>query len=113
MESKEINLKVEEVAFIESLECKLNAKEYNKLRNIIEIFVRLAKDNNWEAIRYKERLESTRKRAAENYSKYENEQEEKNKWKSYYIEVCNKYAKLEIDLDLAKAKIEILEGEKK
>lgn len=37
------------------------------------------------------------------------EEKEKQKWQNYYKEVCNKYAKLEIELDLAKAKIKILE----
>ena len=37
----------------------------------------------------------------------------KEKIEANYNDVCYRYAKLEIELDLAKAKIEILEGEKK
>lgn len=113
MENEEIELKEEELLFIKSLESKLNVTEYSELRNMIKEYVRLARNNNWEAKRCQERLENARKRADENYSKYIDEEKEKNKWKNYYTEVCNKYAKLEIELDLAKAKIEILEGEKK
>ncbi len=113
MENKEINLEEEEILFLKSLEGKLNVTEYSELRNMIEKYVKLARNNNREARRYEERLENVKKRADENYSIYIDEEKEKNKWKNYYTEVCNKYAKLEIDLDLAKAKIEILEGEKK
>lgn len=112
MENKEIELSEEEILFLESLESKLSATEYKKLRNIIERYEELARNNYWEARRYEERLENARKKADGNYSKYIDEEKEKNKWKNYYREICNKYAKLEIELDLAKAKIEILEGEK-
>ena len=113
MENEEIELKEEELLFIKSLESKLNVTEYSKLRNMIEEYVRLARNKNWEVRRCKERFENMKERVDENYSKYINEEKEKNKWKNYYTEVCNKYAELEIELDLAKAKIEILEGEKK
>ena len=113
MENEEIELKEEELLFIKSLESKLNVTEYSELRNTIEKYVKLARNKDWEVRRYEERFENMKKRADENYSKYIDEEKEKNKWKNYYTEVCNKYAKLEIDLDLAKAKIEILEGEKK
>ena len=113
MENEEIELKEEEMLFVESLKSKLNATEYSELTNIIERYIQLAKNINWESKRYQEKFEDARKRADENYSKYIDEEREKNKWKSYYTEICNKYATLEIELDLSKAKINILEGEKK
>lgn len=111
MENKKIELKEEEILFLKSLEGKLNVTEYSELRNIIEKYVQLARNNDWEVRRCEERLESARKREDKNYSKYIEEEKEKNKWKAFYTEVCTKYAKLEIELDLAKAKIEILEGD--
>lgn len=113
MKNEKIDLKEEEFLFIKSLEGKLNVTEYSKLRNMIEKYVNLARNNNWKARRYEERLENARKRGDENYSKYIDEEKEKIKWQNYYKELCNKYAKQDIELDLAKAKIEILEGEKK
>lgn len=49
-----------------------------------------------------ERLE---KETKEKYS----EQRLKEKWRQYYDELCIKYAKLEIELDIAKTKVKILE----
>ena len=113
MENEKIELKEEELLFIKSLESKLNVTEYSELRNTIEKYVKLARNKDWGVRRYEERFENMKKRADENYSKNIKIEKEKNKWRDYYTEVCNKYAELEIELDLAKAKIEILEGEKK
>ena len=113
MENEEIELKEEEMLFVESLKSKLNATEYSELTNIIERYIQLAKNINWESKRIEERYNAAKERINENYSKYIDEEREKNKWKSYYTEVCNKYAKLEIELDLSKAKINIIEGDKK
>lgn len=109
MKSEEIELREEELLFIKSLENKLNVSEYSELRNIIQKYIQLARNENWEAQRYKERYEKSNKKETENYNKYCEEEKEKQKWQNYYKEVCNKYAKLEIELDLAKAKIKILE----
>lgn len=38
---------------------------------------------------------------------------EKNKWEGYYREVCIKCAKLEIELDIAKTKIELLQNKER
>ena len=92
MEKEEIELTDEELLFIKSLESKLNVTEYSKLRKIVEKYIRLARNEDY-------------------YNKIQEEKEQKEKWKNYYKEVCNKYAKLEVEVDLAKAKIEILEGE--
>ena len=113
MENEEIELKEEEILFVESLKSKLNVTEYSELRRIINKYLQMARNENWKTKRYQEKFEGARKRADENYSKYIDEEREKNKWKSYYTEICNKYATLEIELDLSKAKINILEGEKK
>lgn len=113
MENEKIELTEEELLFIKSLENKLNVTEYSELRNIIQKYIQLAKNKNWEAERNKERYKEAEKRENEYYEKYTEEEKEKDKWKSYYRELCNKYAKLEIELDLAKTKIWILEGEKK
>lgn len=110
---QEIEFKEEELLFIESLKSKLNVTEYSELRNIMDKYVQLARNENWEAQRSEERYISAKEREDKNYSKYINEEKEKNKYKNYYIELCNKYAKTEIELDIAKAKINILEGEKK
>lgn len=54
-----------------------------------------------------------RERADEYYEKYYKEKEASDRWKECYRELVGKYARQDIELDLAKAKIEILEGEKK
>ena len=113
MENEKIELKEEEILFIKRLESKLNVTEYSELRNIIEKYVQLARNEKWESQRYKDRYEKADKRETESYNKYCEEEKEKIKWQNYYKELCNKYAKQDIELDLAKAKIEILEGEKK
>ena len=113
MENKEIELTEEELLFIKSLEGKLSVTEYSELRSIIQEYIQLARNKNWEAEASKERYKKSEERENEYYEKYKEEEKQKDKWQNYYKEVCNKYAKLEIELDLAKAKIEILEGEKK
>lgn len=113
MENKEIELTDEELLFIKSLESKLNVTEYSELRNIINKYEQLARNKDWEAKHANDRYQSLSERNEDNYNKIQEEKEQKEKWENYYKEVCNKYAKLEIELDLAKAKIEILEGEKK
>lgn len=112
MEGKEIELTEEELLFIKSLESKLSVTEYSKLRNIIQEYIQLARNKNWEAEASKERYKKSEERENEYYEKYQEEEKQKDKWKNYYKEVCNKYAKLEIELDLSKQKIWILEGEK-
>ena len=113
MENKEIELTDEELLFIKSLESKLNVTEYSELRNIINKYEQLARNKDWEAKHANDRYKSLSERNEDNYNKIQEEKEQKEKWENYYKEVCNKYAKLEIELDLAKAKIEILEREKK
>ena len=112
MENEKIELTEEEILFIKSLENKLNVTEYSELRNIIQKYIQLAKNENWKVKRNEERYKEAEKRENEYYEKQTEEEKEKDKWKSYYRELCNKYAKLEIELDLAKTKIWILEGEK-
>ena len=101
-------LKINET-IITSEQCK----EHRTLRNIVERFVNSTKNREWEIRRKEEQLANVRISRDENYEFYCKEKEQKEKWQNYYKEVCNKYAKLEVELDLAKAKIEILEGEKK
>ena len=113
MENKEIELTDEEFIFIKSLKDKLNATEYSKLIDIIERYIQLARNKDWEAKYANDRYQSLSERNEANYNKIQEEKEQKEKWKVNYNEVCYRYAKLEIELDLAKAKIEILEGEKK
>ncbi len=113
MENKKIELTDEELLFIKTLESKLNVTEYSELRNIINKYEQLARNKDWEAKSVNNRYKSLSEKNEDNYNKIQKEKEQKEKWKDYYEEVCNKYAKLEIDLDLAKAKIGILEGEKK
>lgn len=113
MENEEIELTDEELIFIESLKDKLNATEYSKLRNLINKYEQLARNKDWEAKRANDRYQSLLERNEDNYNNFQEEKEQKEKWQNYYKEVCNKYARLEIELDLAKVKIEILEGEKK
>ena len=113
MENEEIELTDEELIFIESLKDKLNATEYSKLRNLINKYEQLARNKDWEAKRANARYQSLLERNEDNYNNFQEEKEQKEKWQNYYKEVCNKYARLEIELDLAKVKIEILEGEKK
>lgn len=77
MENKKIELKEEEILFLKSLEGKLNVTEYSELRNIIEKYVQLARNNDWKVRRCEERLESARERENKNYSKYIEEEKEK------------------------------------
>ena len=112
MENKQIELTDEELLFIESLESKLNVTEYKTLRNIVERFVNSTKDREWEIRRKEEQLANVRISRDENYELYCKEKEKKEKIEANYNDVCYRYAKLEVELDLAKAKIEILEGEK-
>ena len=111
MENKEIELTDEELLFIKSLESKLNVTEYSELRKIVEKYIRLARNKDYEAEYANNRYKSLSERNEDYYNKIQEEKEQKEKWKNYYKEVCNKYAKLEVEVDLAKAKIEILEGE--
>ena len=113
MEIKKLELEEDEIVFLKSLESKLNVNEYSNLRNIIDKYMRIARDKSYEAIRYQERYEKANKRETENYNKYCNEETEKIKWQNYYKEVCNKCAKLEIELYLEKAKTKNLLKEKK
>lgn len=113
MENEEIELTDEELLFVESLKDKLNATEYSKLREIIEKYEQLTKDKDLEARRYEKMYNSAKESRDEGYKLYYQEKERKEKWKANYNEVCYRHAKQEIELDLAKAKIEILEGEKK
>lgn len=113
MGNNEIELKEEELLFIKSLESKLNVTEYSELRRIINKYMQIARNKDYEARKYEEKYKNVREREDKYYKKYIDEENEKIKWENYYREVCNKYAKLEIELDLAKAKIETLEGEKK
>lgn len=112
MENEKIELKEEELLFIKSLESKLNVTEYSDLRRIINRFIQLAKNKDRVAKRNEERYKRAEERENEYYNKYGEVEKEKMKWQNYYTELCNKTAKLEVELDLAKAKIEILEGEK-
>lgn len=52
--------------------------------------------------------EKNKQLSEETREKYEI-QRQKEKWKQYYDEVCLKYAKLEIELDIAKQKVKVLE----
>lgn len=113
MENEKIELKEEELLFIKSLESKLNVTEYSELRNIVEKYIQVAKNKNWEVEQKEKRIKSARERADEYYEKYNEETKTSYRWKKYYRELVEKYAKQDIELDLAKAKIEILEGEKK
>ena len=112
MENEKNELTEEELLFIKSLESELNVTQYSELRSIIQKYIQLAINKNIEARKYKEKFKETRQRENEYCDKYYDEEKDKDKWKSYYRELCNKYAKLEIELDLAKQKIWILEGEK-
>ena len=78
MENEKIELKEEELLFIKSLESKLNVTEYSELRNIIEKYVQLARNERWESQRYKDRYEKADKRETENYNKYCEEEKGKN-----------------------------------
>lgn len=82
------------------------------MRRIINRFIQLTKNKDWVAKRNEERYKEAEKRENEYYNKYGEVEKEKMKWQNYYTELCNKTAKLEIELDLAKTKIWILEGEK-
>lgn len=113
MENEEIELKEEEILFIESLKDKINATEYSNLRKIIEKYEQLAKNKDWEARRYEKSYNSAKESRDEGTRLYYQEKEQKEKWKVNYDSVCCRYAKLEMELDIAKAKIRILEGEKK
>lgn len=113
MEIEKLELEEDEIVFLKSLESKLNVNEYSNLRNIIDKYIKIARDKSYKAIRYQERYERADKKETENYNKYCNEEAEKIKWQNYYKDVCNKCAKLEIELDLGKAKTEILLKEKK
>ena len=113
MENEKIELTDEEILFIKGLESKLNVTEYSELRNIINKYEQLARNKDWEAKSTNDRYQSLSERNEDYYNKIQEEKEKKEKWQNYYKEVCNKYTRLEIELDLAKAKIEILEGEKK
>ena len=113
MENEEIELTDEELIFIESLKDKLNATEYSELRKIVEKYEQMAKNKDWEARRYEEKYNTVKESRDEGNKLYYQEKEQKEKWKANYNDVCYRYAKLEIELDLAKAKIKILEGEKK
>lgn len=113
MENKEIELTDEEFIFIKSLKDKLNTTEYNKLIDIIERYIQLARNKDWEAKHVNDRYQSLSERNEANYNKIQEEKEQKEKWKDNYNDICYRYAKLEIELDVTKAKIEILEGEKK
>ena len=113
MENKEIELTDEELLFIKSLESKLNVTEYSELRNIINKYEQLARNKDWEAEQKEKRIKSARERADEYYEKYYKEKEASDRWKECYRELVGKYARQDIELDLVKAKIEILEGEKK
>ena len=113
MENEEIELKEEEILFIESLKDKINATEYSELRNIINKYEQLARNKDWEARRNEERYNSVKESRDEGNKLYYQEKEQKEKWKANYDDICCRYAKLEIELDIAKAKIRILEGEKK
>lgn len=112
MKNKEIELTEEELLFIENLEGKLSVTEYSELRSIIQKYIQLASNKDWEARYSNDRYQSLLERNEDNYNHYQEEKEKKEKWQNYYKEVCNKYAKLEVELDLSKAKIEILKGEK-
>lgn len=112
MENEKIKLTEKELLFIQSLESKLNVTEYSEVTSIIQKYIQLARNENWKVKTYEERYKGAEKREEEYYEKYKEEEKEKDKWESYYRELCNKYAKLEIELDLAKTKIWILEGEK-
>lgn len=110
MNTEEIELKEEDLVFIKSLENKLNVKEYSEIRNIIEKYMQLAKNKSWEAKKNEERYKSAKTNIDKGNKLYCEEKQEKEEWKTKYNEVCNRYAKLEIDYDLAKAKLEILEA---
>ena len=113
MGNEEIELTDEELIFIKSLESKLNVTEYSELRNIINKYEQLARNKDWEAKHANDRYKSLSERNEDNYNKIQEEKEQKEKWKDNYNDICYRYAKLEIELDVTKAKIEILEGEKK
>ena len=113
MENKEIELTSEELLLVTSLANELNVTKYNELIDIIERYIQLARNKDWEARKNEKRYISAKESKDEGYKLYYEEKEQKEKWKANYDDVCYRYAKLEVELDLAKAKIEILEGEKK
>lgn len=101
--------KTEELEFeiLQIANQRLTIGEYKKIKQIID----LERSFKNELKRERERIKASRKRADEYYSKYNDETKESKKWKSFYEEVCIKYAKLEIELDIANIKIKHLEEE--
>lgn len=83
---------------------KLTTEEYKK----IEEFMQITRNLKWELDAERKRIESSRERADKYYNKYNEEVKENEKLRNSYKEVCNKYAKLEIENDIANAKIKIL-----
>lgn len=101
--------KTEELEFeiLQIANQKLTIGEYKKIEQIINLERRFKN----ELKRERERIKASREREDKYYSKYNDETKESKKWKSFYEEVCIKYAKLEIELDIANIKIKHLEGE--
>lgn len=93
----------------EKIKKELNADLYeevsgmfNRLLNQFNDLDRtFQREHKWLDEKIEKLNEETRK-------KYE-EQRQKEKWRQYYDELCTKYAKLEIELDIAKQKVKVLE----
>lgn len=113
MENENLKLEEDELVFLKSLESKLNVNEYSNLRNLIDKYIRTAKEKNSEAVKYQKKYKQADKNSTEYCNKYFKEETEKIKWQNYYKEVCDRYAKLEIELDLEKEKVKILQKNRK
>ena len=107
--NEEVQDKTEELEFeiLQIANKRLTIGEYKKIEQIINLERRFKKELKHE----RERIKASRERADEYYSKYNDKTKESKRWKSFYEEVCIKYAKLEIELDIANIKIKHLEGE--
>ena len=99
----------EEELFIESLKGKLDSWEYDKLLYIFHNRNMILKQSNNELEREKYELEATRKKVSDYWNRLGMKDDLINEAKVKYNEVISKYARLEIEHDILKEKVRILQ----
>lgn len=106
MDIEEIKLKDKE------MKENLNSLMYQKLtsaeQEIVNNYISFLKRQIGNAEMLKRDMEYYKKSYNDELEKYTSIRENEEKWRNYYNEVCMQKARLEIELDTANAKIELL-----
>ena len=93
----------------EKIKSVLNADLYEEVTGMFNRLLNQYRDLDRTYKREHQWLEDKKEKLEDESKKRYEAERAKDKWRVYYDEVCQKYAKLEIELDIARMKSELLE----